>query len=284
MRKKQWVRLATRLAAAGAFGSVGVILVLLALENRLVYHPTRDSESWIAPPNWRVDDVWLRVPGEIKIHAWWCPIDGWTASQGAMLYCHGNGGNLSHRSEAIRVWQQSVKQSILIFDYPGYGRSEGQPSEAGCYASAEAAYHWLVRDRAIAPEKVLLYGDSLGAAVAVEMATRHAHRALVLSKPFTSIADMARNQLPWLPARWLIRNRFDSLAKIGRCRQPIFMAHGSADTLVPYTQGERLFAAAPQPKQFFGMKGLGHNDPLPPEFHAALLEFLAKKAAITSEN
>src|SRR5207248_5963463 len=132
---------------------------------------------------------------------------------------------------------QQLEMPVLIFDYPGYGRSEGSPSEAGCYAAAEAAYAWLVQTQQVPPGQIILYGGSLGGGVAVELARRQPHRALILVSTFTSIPDMAQQLYPWLPARWLVRNRFDSLAKIGQCTQPVFIAHGTADGLLPYTQG-----------------------------------------------
>src|SRR5262249_37012499 len=146
--------------------------------------------------------------------------------QRILLFCHGNGGNLSHRAWEIGEWQRRLGDSVLIFDYPGYGRSDGKPSEQGCYAAADAAYQWLLEEKHVAPEQIVIYGGSLGGAVAVELALRHDHRALVLQDTFTSIPDMAQHQYPWLPARWLVRQQFDSLAKIGQCRRPVFIAHG----------------------------------------------------------
>jgi fermentation-respiration switch protein FrsA (DUF1100 family) len=164
---------------------------------------------------------------------------------------------------------------VLIFDYPGYGRSSGRPSEAGCYAAGVAAYEWLLQYRNMAPEHILLYGGSLGGAVAVELASRFPHRALVLVSAFTSIHDMARLQFPWLPARRILRHRFDNLAKISRCRGPVFLAHGTADRTVPFVQGQQLFAAAPEPKEFFPMQDHDHQHAPGPEFYRRLRDFLA---------
>src|SRR5262249_23613263 len=149
-------------------------------------------------------------------------------ARGTVLYCHGNAGNLSHRGEGVLRWHQLLGQSVLIFDYPGYGRSEGKPSEAGCYAAADAAYAWLTETKKVLPQDLLIYAGSLGGGVAVALASRRPHRALVLVGTFTSIPDMAQRQFPWLPARWLVRNRFDNLGKIGRCTRPVFLAHGTA--------------------------------------------------------
>ncbi len=159
-------------------------------------------------------------------------------------------------------------------DYPGYGRSEGKPSEPGCYAAADAAYNWLVEAKRIPPEWISLCGESLGGGVATGLAARKPHRALVLTKTFTSVPDMARKTALASASASLVRNQFDNLAKIGRCSGPIFIAHGDRDRLIPLSQGQRLFQAAPQPKEFFLLKGCDHNDPYPPDFYSALVKFL----------
>jgi fermentation-respiration switch protein FrsA (DUF1100 family) len=256
----------------GAACYAGVIVVLMALENSLVYHPVMASQDWALPPNSRVRDVELHTSDGTLIHAWWCPVEG---ARGAVLYCHGNAGNLSHRAESIAAINRVVGEAVLIFDYPGYGKSGGRPSEAGCYAAAEAAYDWLVERQKIPPERIVLYGGSLGGGVAVDLASRRPHRALVLVKTFTSLPDVGRKQFPWLPVRWLMRNRFDNLAKIGHCRRPVFITHGTADRVVPYELGRRLFAAANEPKEFLHIDGGDHNE-MSPDFYVAVRQFLAK--------
>jgi fermentation-respiration switch protein FrsA (DUF1100 family) len=257
---------------------LGVLVVLLCLENRLLFHPLRARDYWLPPPNARVQDIMLQTAGGTRIHAWWCPVRGWQPEQGAMLYCHGNAGNLSCRSESMARWQQELGVSVLIFDYPGYGRSEGSPTEAGCYASADAAYDWLTRTMMVPPQSVSIFGASLGGGVAVDLASRQPHRALILAKTFTSIPDTAQSVYPWLPARWLVRNRFDNFEKITMCRRPTFIAHGTADRLIPFAHGKRLFEAASKPKRFLAMADLDHNDGLSPEFFSALRSFLDETA------
>jgi len=260
-----------------------VIVVLVLLENWLLYHPLKARDLWFFPPNPRVQDVELQTSEGIRIHAWWCPVENWEPGQGALLYCHGNAGNLSLRSEAIARWQNELGKSVLIFDYPGFGRSEGKPSEAGCYAAADAAYAWLTEVQKVPPEQLLIYGGSLGGGVAVDLASRMPHRALILVKTFLSIPEVAQSVYPWLPARWLVRNRFDSQAKIGRCCQPVFVAHGTADRLIPFTQGRRLFEAANEPKCFVAMEGVDHNDSISSEFFQTLRKFLTESAKNTSQ-
>src|SRR5262249_32955120 len=150
-----------RLSVKLLFCYLGVIIVLLLLENWLIFRPTRASEEWLPPPNPSVQDIELHTSQGTPIHAWWCPIDHWQPEQGAVLYCHGNAGNLSHRGLGISRWQQHLGLSVLIFDYPGYGYSGGKPSESGCYAAADAAYTWLTQVQQVPPERILLYGGSL---------------------------------------------------------------------------------------------------------------------------
>ncbi|MBI3408891.1 MAG: alpha/beta hydrolase [Planctomycetes bacterium] len=255
---------------------LGVILVLSFLENRLVFRPS-NAQEWAAPPSSEIQDVHLTSADGTKIHAWWCPCD----EPGAILYCHGNAGNLSHRGRSILKMRDLLNAGVLIFDYPGYGKSDGNPTEEGCYLAAEAAYDWLVGEMKIDPNQILLYGGSLGGGVAVHIASRRPHRALVLAKTFTSAPDVAGRAYPWLPVHWVMRNRFDNLARIKECRQPVFIGHGTADRLIPFAQGRRLFEAANEPKRFCTLNGSGHDDPLPKEFFQELKEFLGQNALST---
>jgi fermentation-respiration switch protein FrsA (DUF1100 family) len=277
---RSWKRRGGRWLVGLVLCYLGVVLVLPFLENRLLFHPVRATEDWLAPPNARVRDVELHTVNGTRIHAWWCPAENWHPAHGAMLYCHGNAGNLSYRSAAIAQWQRELGVSVLIFDYPGFGRSDGSPTEATCNASADAAYQWLTRTLNVPGDRVLLYGGSLGGGVAVDLASRRPHRALVLVRTFTSIPDAAQSIYPWLPARWLVRSRFDNLQKIGRCTRPVFIAHGTADRLIPFEHGKRLFEAASEPKQFLAMAGLDHNDALSPDFFSALGSFLKETAPV----
>jgi fermentation-respiration switch protein FrsA (DUF1100 family) len=262
-----------------AYLYAGVLLVLLALENRFLFHPVSQAADWWPPPAalGKVVDVELTGAEGTPLHGWWAAPPDWAPSDGALLYCHGNAGNLSHRGDALLTWRKQLGIAVLIFDYPGFGRSGGRPDEAGCYAAGEAAYEWLTAVQQIPPEHVILYGKSLGGAVATELASKHPHRALVLVNSFTSFPDMAQKQFPWLPALWLVRNRMDNLGKIAHTNRPVFIAHGTADRLIPFHQGERLFDAAAEPKQFHPMPGQDHNDPPSLSFYAALRTFLAEQ-------
>lgn len=255
---------------------VGVIVVLLWFENAQLYHPVRDSDYWEPPPRGvQVEDVWLQSSDGTRIHGWWLPRPGSTT---ALLYCHGNAGNLSGRGGMAALLANSLEASVLLFDYPGYGKSDGEPSEAGCYAAGAAAYEWLTKTQQVPADNVILFGKSLGGGVAVELAAQRPHRALVLVKSFTSVPDMAQHVFWFLPARWLVRNRYENLQKIARCSRPIFIAHGDRDRTIPLSQGQRLFEAAGEPKKFLLLADSDHNDGFPPQFFSELAEFLKKHA------
>jgi fermentation-respiration switch protein FrsA (DUF1100 family) len=251
-----------------------VLIVLLLLENYFLFHPLSHA-CWDPPPTGlSVEDVELTTAGGCRLHGWWTRPAGWDPGQGALLYFHGNAGNLSGRGEAVRAWRDQLGLAVLIVDYPGYGRSQGRPSEAGCYAAGEAAYDWVTRQAGVPAEQVILYGGSLGGAIATDLAVRRPYRALVLVSTFTSFPDMAQKTVPWLPARWLVRNKMDNLRKIKTLTRPVFIAHGTADTLIPIRQAERLYAAAREPKRYFVMPG-GYHDEFPsPDCFKALRLFL----------
>lgn len=236
---------------------VAAVLGMKWFENALVFQPSPASE-WVEPGNPPPEDVWLTVAEGTRLHAWYFVPESGTPT-GAILLAHGNGGNLSHRGLLARELARHLGRAVLVFDYPGYGKSDGSPSEAGCYAAGEAAYRYLTETRDFPPERIVLAGESLGGGVAVELATHREHQALVLIYTFTSLPAAAKYHKPWVPCQTLMSNRFDNLAKIPNCNRPVFIAHGTADRIIPFEQGETLFAAANHPKQFFRMEGRGHG-------------------------
>ena len=251
----------------GLLGLVGCASV----ENRLLYHPAEFVETDALPTD--ATDVSLKTTSETQIHAHWHLTAN---SRGAILYCPGNAGNLQSRAKAVRELGDALGRSVLIFDYPGFGKSQGEPNEAGCYEAASAAYEWLIREAKIAPDRIVLYGESLGGAVAVDLASKKPHGALVLVRAFTSAPEVADYQFPLFPGNWVMTNRFDSLAKIPLCKSPVFIAQADKDRLVPMRHGEQLLNACVAPAQLCVLKNLGHNDPLPADFHVALRDFIGR--------
>jgi len=264
------------LRAAKRFGCLylGMLIVLLFLENRFLFRPVTAAQGWGEPPEGlTVEDVTFPATDGTSIHGWWTEPPGWSPSQGAILYSHGNAGNLSTRGPTIARFSEALDRSILIFDYPGYGKTPGESNEAKCYQAARIAHRWLT-GQGIAADHIVLYGESLGGGVATQLATEFPHDGLVLMKSFTTLPDTAHVHYPWLPVRWLMCNRFDSLSKMEKVKGPVFVVGATADRVIPFVQSERLFAAAPEPKQMRRLEGDDHGSPLPSDFLPEMRQFL----------
>lgn len=269
-----FLRLLRTAAITLAVGYVGVIVLLASFENRLVYHPVTKEKDWAPLPSQDVEEVELTSADGNRIGAWWLPCPG---SERSTLYLHGNAGNLSHRGNSIVKLRKKLNSSVLIIDYPGYGKSTGSPSESGCYHAADAGYDFLVNEKKCAPEKMILYGGSLGGGVAIDLATRKPHQAVCVVKTFTSAPDVGSKWFPWIPVRWFMRNQFRSIDKIASIKTPMFIGHGDRDSVIPFEHGEALFKAANEPKEFVRLARQDHNDPLPDEFFQKLNEFLKER-------
>jgi fermentation-respiration switch protein FrsA (DUF1100 family) len=256
--------LALLLAGLAAFA-----LLLVWLEPRLLYYPLRELERTPESLGLPYEDLTLLAADGVTLHAWFLPRPGdpqpprGGAPAGArgprvVLFCHGNAGNISHRFEKVAFFHRAGVD-VLLFDYRGYGRSEGRPDEAGTYRDARAAYDWLAGSRAVPPERLVLYGESLGAAVAVRLATEVPVAGVMLEAAFTSVADVGQGMYPFLPVRWMVRNRYDSLARIGSLRAPLLLLHSRDDEFFSMRHPERLLAAARAPKRLVELRG-GHNE------------------------
>jgi fermentation-respiration switch protein FrsA (DUF1100 family) len=248
-------------AAVRAVLRILVLLViagglLLVFEKHLIYFPTRAHEVTPAALGLASEEVELRAEDGVRLHGWFLPVK---ASRLTVLVCHGNGGNVSHRLDRVLLMQSRLNVDTLLFDYRGYGKSEGSPDEQGTYRDARAAYRWLVA-HGHGPERVVLFGESLGSAVALQLALEVEARALVLESPFASVPEMARAVYPFLPLWPFVRTRYDNVAKVARLRMPLLVLHGERDEVVPFAQGRRVFDKAPEPKRFFAIPGASHND------------------------
>ena len=275
-----WKRGMTRIAIILAVVYLVSFGVLLLLEDSLLYHPVSAAEDWTPPPKRLAPplDVALVAEG-IRVHAWWSVPEDWVATRGAVLFCHGNGGNLSWWGRVIENWHEHRSEAFLIFDYPGYGKSEGRPSEDGCYAAASAAYNWMTESQQVPGERILLVGQSLGTGVATHLALDCRHRALVLISPFTSMPDMAAEKLPMFPGRWFVHNHFDNIGRIGLCHRALLIVHGVADDTVPFHHGEKVFSAAHSPKRFLRLDGVGHRVKLDDRFFGTLKALLDEETS-----
>ena len=196
-------------------------------------------------------------------------------AKGAILVCHGNGEDVSYMSEELHDLRARFQRNVLAFDYRGYGKSDGKPFEAGVLEDGEAALRWLVERTGVQPDKIILWGRSLGGAVAVHLAAQNGAHCLVLDRTFKSMVDVAQWHLPWLPVSLLLRNRYPSYQRIESYSGPLFQVHGHADQVVPFRSAADLHAASPsQRKQFIALDSLGHNTPWPDEVFQSLDEFL----------
>jgi len=230
--------------------------LLLLFETRFIYFPSRAHEATPAGLGLPSEEVLFTAEDGVRLHGWFLPVRGarWT-----VLLSHGNAGNISHRLDRTLFLQTRLGASVLLYDYRGYGRSEGSPDEPGTYRDARAAYRYLVEQRRVPPERLVLFGESLGSAVSLDLALAHPAGALILEAPFTSVRDMARKTI-FFPLAPFVRTRYDNLQKVGRLRMPLLVLQGDHDEVVPFAQGRRLFEAAPGPKRFFAIPGAGHND------------------------
>lgn len=218
-----------------------------------------------------VQDASFAAADGTKLHGWYVRNP---QPKAHALVLHGNAGNVTLMADSLRVLNHRHGVSALAIDYRGYGRSEGTPTEAGVLQDARAARKWLAMKEGIAESDVVLMGQSLGGGVAIDLAAKDGCRGLVVAGTFTSIPDVAQHHISWLPMRWLLSSKMDSLNKIKDYQGPLLLAHGDADEVVPYQQGVRLYEAAPGPKQMITNYGGKHNDPLPEEYRLALDEFI----------
>jgi uncharacterized protein len=250
----------------------GVLLLLLLLENALLYPAPRCPEGdWEAPYLEREDVNFTSADGT-RLHGW---LAEHANPRGVLLYCHGNGDCLGYLGPLMKDLRDKHQLTVFAFDYRGYGKSEGSPSEAGILADGHAAQMWLAERMKLRPAEIILMGRSLGGGVAVDLAAKNGARALILQNTPTSMPDAAAHMYWFAPVHWLMKNRYDSLSKIGRYSGPVLISHGTADTLVPFVLSQRLLAAVKsEVKRFFRIEGGGHNDPEPPEYDVALEEFL----------
>ncbi|MCY2961996.1 MAG: alpha/beta hydrolase [Planctomycetota bacterium] len=243
------------------FWLFGIPIALYALlcfvawffQDRLVWYPGPPptlTPAAIAAP---FEDLELTTRDGATVHAWHVKAEN---ARGAVLVCHGNAGNIEGRLPLAQTFRL-LGYDVLLFDYRQYGKSRGILSEEGTYLDGEAALDHLAA-RGFEPRRTVIYGESMGGAVAVELARRRPCAVLFVEDTFTALADVGAEVYPWLPVRWITRTKYDSLAKIGALRVPFLVAHSPEDQLVPFRHGERLYAAHSGPKEFLETRG-GHN-------------------------
>ncbi len=257
-----------RIVRSAALIYLTVTLVVFVFQRRLQYIPDTADPPLPAGERFRgVENIELRADDGVLLRAW-----HWPGTSGTtIVHFHGNAGNRAHRIDALEPFHR-LGHGLLLLDYRGYGGSQGSPTEDGLYRDAEAAIAWLEQH---GDSELIYFGESLGCGVAVEMAVRHRPRSLILQSPYTSLVDVAKQRYFFLPVRLLMKDRFDTIDKIAEVTCPILMLHGARDGLVPPEIGERLFEAAPEPKRWVLIKGVGHNDmPVSPTYREAIRQHL----------
>jgi uncharacterized protein len=277
LQRKRLKKLAGLSAAA-----LLIFIMLRAFEHSQVYHPDRNLAATGAELGFPFEDVTFTASDGVQLHGWFYPALPPPASSAAhdaasaprvILLCHGNAGNISHRLDTCAALL-TTGVSVLLFDYRGYGRSQGRPSEEGTYRDAQAAHQWLER-KGFPGNRIIVFGESLGGGVAAELAVRAPVGALVLQSTFTSIPDVGAELFPWLPVRLLASIKYATASKLPRLKVPVLVMHSRTDELVAFHHATRNFAAANQPKLFWELKG-EHNDALGERdnFIAGIRQFL----------
>ncbi len=254
MKKKMYT-----VILAGIILYLSLAAVLYLLQGRLLYIPFREIAVTPDQVGIAYEEHRLTAADGKTLAAWWLPVEN---SRGVLLFCHGNAGNISHRLYPAQLFQK-LGLSVLLFDYRGYGKSQGEPSEEGTYLDADAAWRFLREHKGIPPEKVLVFGESLGGAVAADLAWRCRPAGLILQSTFTSIPELAGKLYPLLPGRWLSRFQYRTIDKIGGIACPKLIVHSREDEIVPFSHGRALFEKAAEPKHFLEIRGT-HNETLAP--------------------
>jgi len=234
-----------------------VVVLFFLFQHKLLYFPVKDKNFTETPGSlgYSFESINIQTGDNETLHGWFIPAPEAT---GTVLFFHGNAGNISHRLAYLPMFQR-LKLNLFLFDYRGYGQSSGTPTETGTYTDALAAWHYLTQTRSIPPSEIMLYGESLGGAIAAWLATQKQGALLILASTFTSIPDMAQTIYPFLPVRWIARFEYNTVENLESINLPVFIAHSPHDEVVPFSHGERLFQSANEPKQFLILAN-GHND------------------------
>jgi fermentation-respiration switch protein FrsA (DUF1100 family) len=266
-----------------ALAYAGIAALVYFQQDRLLYYPSMGRDLAATPARFGLafEELAIRTEDGETLHAWWMPAKN---ARGTVLLFHGNAGNISHRLDYAAMFDR-LGYSTLLLEYRGYGRSTGSPSEEGTYRDAAASWRWLTQTKGIAGTEIVLFGESLGGAVAAWLASRERPRALVLASTFTSVPDLASELYAFLPVRLLSRYQYNTLDALSRVDAPVLVAHSASDDIIPYSHAERLYAAAREPKAFLELAG-GHNDGfvfMRPEWVNALGAFLESTGRRSAE-
>jgi fermentation-respiration switch protein FrsA (DUF1100 family) len=260
-----------------AVAYVGIFLLVFFSQSKYVYYPGKTVALTPASGQMNYEDVELKTPDGETLAGWYVPAPTNVLQAPVLLDCHGNAGDIGDRVESVRTFH-NLGLNVLIFDYRGYGHSTGKPTEKGTYLDALTAWEYLAKEKGLATNQIIVFGRSLGGSVASWLAERVTPAALVIESSFTSAPDMAKKMFPYLPVRLLCRFKYDTLARVKKIHCPILIAHSRDDEMIPFEHGQRLFAAANEPKVFVEMQG-EHNSgglDVDPDYQRVLSAFISK--------
>jgi fermentation-respiration switch protein FrsA (DUF1100 family) len=247
-------------------------MLIKLIERSLVYpRPSRERGDW--RPKWLMpQNVWFRSGDNTKLHGWYVPN---ADAKRLILYAHGNGEHVADQASLVFRLQSHLQATVFVYDYRGYGRSRGKPTERGCVADGLAAQRWLAEREGVNCEDIVLMGRSIGGAVSVAGAAEQGCRALVVEATFSRMTDAAAHRYPYLPVRVFMSNRYNSLKRMKKYSGPLFQSHGTDDEVVPIKLARKLFDSSPtEHKQFYEINFARHNDTPPPAYYQALGQFL----------
>ena len=230
-----------------------VAILLFFLQSRLVYFPEAQIVATPAERGLPYEEVNFTTDDGVELNGWFVP----AGSGRALLFCHGNAGNISHRLESLEIFHQ-LGLNTFIFDYRGYGKSRGRTTEQGTYRDAEAAWNYLTSQKGFPADKIIVFGRSLGGPIAAHLAAKKHPAALILESTFTSLPELGARLYPLFPVRLLSRFQYDTAAYVRRISCPLLVVHSPGDDVVPYTLGVELHRAAKAPKDFLEIRG-DHN-------------------------
>jgi len=242
---------------------VGLAIALYFGQANLVFMPSKDIPETPKNLGIKFEEIQLNTKDNVNLSAWLVPAqDNDLIGKGMILFCHGNGGNISNRISYLPIFKD-LGLATFLFDYRGYGKSEGQPSEEGTYKDVEAVWQYLTQERKIPPQKIIIYGESLGGAIASYLAqnqenSQNKAAGLILASTFTSVSDRASELYPFLPIRFLSKFSYNSIERLPKIKIPTLIIHSTEDEIIPFRHGEKNFQAANQPKKMVKLRG-DHN-------------------------
>jgi uncharacterized protein len=276
-RLSQGLRGVRRVLVSAAVIYLVLVGFLMLFEEALIFPAPRYPLGDWTPAALGQEEVYFQADDGTRLHGWYvAPPE----PRAYVLFCHGNGESVGFLGDYLALLRDELNVAVFAFDYRGYGRSEGRPTEQGILSDGRAAQAWLANRAGVRQDEIVLWGRSVGGAVAVDLAAENGARGLIIERTFTSLPDVASRHYPWAPVQLLMRTRLDSLRRINQYRGPLLQSHGTADSIIPFALARKLYDAYKGEKEFLELAGHDHNDPPAPEWHDRIDRFLARLPAM----